>query len=100
MSQDLVQDAQIQTGSVEIFQSLLETLVSILNDFNADFLCDLLDILKGLREVYESALNEASKQELADLLASDMPVATCSVIYGFISKVFSGKPEGRVLSLS
>lgn len=91
MSQDFEQDAQLQTGSVEIFQSLLETLVSILNDFNAEFSCDLLDILKGLREVYESALNESNKQELADLLASDTPVAACSTIYEFISKVFSGK---------
>ena len=87
MSQDFEHDAQLQTGSAEIFQSLLETLVSILNDFNEDFSCDLLDILKGLREVYES---ESNKQELGDLLASDTPVPTCSTIYGFISKVFSG----------
>ena len=91
MSQGAVHDAQPQTDSVEIFQSLLEALVSILSDFSAESSCDLLDILKGLREVYESAPNEASKQEFADLLATDMPAGTCSAIYGFISKVFSGK---------
>lgn len=91
MAQDSTQ-AQPQTGCVEIFKSLLEALVSILSDFNADSCGDLLDILKGLKEVYESAPNEASKQEFADLVATDVPVGICSAIYGFISKVFSGKP--------
>ena len=50
--------AQLQTGSVEIFQSLLEALVSILSDFNEVSSGDLLDILKGLKEVYKSAPNE------------------------------------------
>ena len=90
MSHD-VKDAELQTDSAEIFQSLLEALVSELRNFNADNSCDLVDILKGLREVYESAPNEASKREFADLLAKDMPAGACSVIYGFISGVFSGK---------
>ena len=90
MSQDDAQ-AQLQTGSVEIFHSLLEALISILSDFIADSSGDLLDVLKGLKEVYKSAPNEASKQEFADLVATDEPVGICSAIYGFISKVFSGK---------
>ena len=83
--------AQLQTGSVELFQSLLEALVLILSDFNTNSSGDLLDILKGLKEVYKSTPNEASKREFADLVATDVPVGICSAIYGFISKVFSGK---------
>ena len=95
MAQDSTQ-AQPQTGCVEIFKSSLEALVSILSDFNADSCGDLLERLLGiltrLKEVYESAPNEASKQEFADLVATDVPVGVCSAIYGFISKVFSGNP--------
>ena len=94
MSQDFVQDTQLQAGSVEIFRSLLETLVSILRDFNEDSSTssssDLLDILKGLKEVYESTVNEVNKREHADVVASGTSVA-CSAIYGFINKTFSGK---------
>ena len=90
MSQDFVQGTQLQAGSVEIFRSLLETLVSILSDFNEDSSSDLLDILKGLKEVYESAANETNKREHADVVASGTFVA-CSAIYGFINKTFSGK---------
>jgi len=91
MSQDLTLDAQSQADAVGIFQPLLETLVSLLSDFDESSSHDLLDILKGLREVYESSSNERDKQELADLLVADIPADTCSAIYGFISKVFSGK---------
>ena len=94
MSQDFVQDTQLQAGSVEIFRSLLETLVSILRDFNEDSSTssssDLLDVLKGLKEVYESAVNEVNKREHADVVASGTSVAR-SAIYGFINKTFSGK---------
>ena len=91
--------AQLQTGSVEIFQSLLEALVSILSDFNEVSSGDLLDILKGLKEVYKSAPNEESKREFADLVATDEPVGICSPIYEFISKVFTGKSLMYLLPL-
>ena len=90
MSQDLTQDAELQAGSVEVFQSLLETLVSILSDFNSDRSRDLLDILNGLWEIYKSASNEANKQELANTLALDIPAGSCTAIYGFINKIFPG----------
>ena len=64
MSQDFVQDTQLQVGSVGVFRSLLETLVLC---FNGDSLCD--DILK---EVHESVVNETNKWKLVDLLASDI----------------------------
>ena len=86
MSQDSAQEAEAKGSGVEIFESLLETLVSTLRDFNASSSCaDLLDILKGLNEVYQSSEDETNKRELADLVAADKPVGTCAVIYGFIS---------------
>jgi len=82
---------QSATETVEIFRQLLETVVSTLTGINTDgkWSSDILDVLNGLREVYETCATDQEKQLLVDLLMIDPPVLP--TFYGFINKIFSGK---------
>jgi len=80
MSEPLVAD------TVEIFRQLLETVLSTVTDtIDAS---DILDVLNGLREIYESTSTDKDKQLLVDLLVTDSPALP--TLYGFISNIFSG----------
>ena len=78
------------TDTVEIFRQLLETVVSTLtNVTNANGASDILDVLNGLREIYDSTSTDKDKQLLVDLLVTDS--LALPTFYGFISKIFVGK---------
>ena len=51
---------QSATETVEIFRQLLETVVSTLTGINTDgkWSSDILDVLNGLREVYEACATD------------------------------------------
>jgi len=79
------------TDTVEIFRQLLETVVSTLTNItNAS---DILDVLNGLREIYESASTDEHKLLLVDLLVTNS--STLPSFYRFIGNVFSGMYSSR-----